>query len=79
VPDLWRHGLSDAPPAGMQAIGDLAEHHRGPLDTLLTDAYHVVGLSVGGMWAEALAQSSAAVRKLVLMDTYSARSRKRRA
>ena len=79
VPDLWGHGESDGLPAGTQAIEDLAEHYRALLDTLSIDACHVVGLSVGGMWAEALAQSSAAVRKLVLMDTYSARSRKRRA
>jgi pimeloyl-ACP methyl ester carboxylesterase len=71
VPDLWGHGQSDAPPAGTQSIEDLAEHHRALLDTLSIDACHVVGLSVGGMWAEALAQRHPhRVRKLVLMDTF---------
>lgn len=71
VPDLWGHGMSEAPPAGTQAIEDLAEHYRALLDTLSIDACHVVGLSVGGMWAEALAQRHPLrVRKLVLMDTF---------
>ncbi|MBB3221219.1 alpha/beta fold hydrolase [Pseudoduganella umbonata] len=71
VPDLWGHGQSDPPPDGTRDLDDLAEHHAALLDSLAIDACHVVGLSAGGMWAEALAQRHPGkVRKLVLMDTF---------
>lgn len=71
APDLWGHGLSDSPPAGTDSIQTLARHHIALLDALGIDECHVVGLSVGGMWAEALAQlAPERVRGLVLMDTY---------
>jgi len=71
APDLWGHGLSDAPPDGTEGLHDLARHHLALLDALSIDACHVVGLSVGGMWAAAMMElAPERVRKLVLMDTY---------
>jgi pimeloyl-ACP methyl ester carboxylesterase len=71
VPDLWGHGQSDPPPAGTHGIDDLAEHHLALLDSIGIETCHVVGLSVGGMWAAALARRAPRrVRQLVLMDTF---------
>ena len=72
APNLWGHGLSEAPPAGTDGIQALAQHYLALLDALAIEECHVVGLSAGGMWAEALAQlAPERVRGLVLMDSYS--------
>ena len=71
VPDLWGHGSSAAPPEGTRSLQDLARHHLALLDALSIDQCHLVGLSVGGMWAGCLMQlAPQRVRRLVLMDTY---------
>ncbi|MGS0742935.1 alpha/beta fold hydrolase [Glaciimonas sp. GG7] len=71
APDLWGHGLSGELPSNTHTLQDLAQHYLALLDALEIEECHVVGLSVGGMWGEALAQlAPTRVRKLVLMDTY---------
>jgi len=71
APDLWGHGFSGSPPDGTEGLDDLARHHLALLDALSIKQCHVVGLSVGGMWAAAMKRlAPERVRKLVLMDTY---------
>jgi pimeloyl-ACP methyl ester carboxylesterase len=71
APDLWGHGRSGPAPAGIHGMQDLARHHLALLDALGIEACHLVGLSIGGMWGEALAQLAPdRIRKLVLMDTF---------
>lgn len=71
VPELWGHGRSEAPPPGTTDLEHLAAHHLALLDILDIEECHLVGLSAGGMWGEALAQRAPQrVRKLVLMDTF---------
>jgi pimeloyl-ACP methyl ester carboxylesterase len=71
APDLWGHGYSESPPDGTGGLDDLARHHLALLDALSIEQCHVVGLSVGGMWAAAMKRlAPERVTKLVLMDTY---------
>ncbi|MDP5009438.1 MAG: alpha/beta hydrolase, partial [Glaciimonas sp.] len=70
APDLWGHSLSESPPP-CHDLQDLARHYLALLDALHIETFDVVGLSVGGMWAEALTQlAPTRVRKLMMMDTY---------
>lgn len=71
VPELWGHGLSDAPPASTTDMSALARQHLALLDALDIASCHLVGLSVGGMWGAQLAiEHPERVDRLVLLDTY---------
>lgn len=71
TPDLWGHGRSPAMPAGTGDLRALARQHLDLLDALQIERCHVVGLSVGGMWAAELAlMAPDRVEQLILMDTY---------
>lgn len=68
-PDLRGHGLTDAPP-GPYSIGGMARDVLALLDALGLGRVHVVGLSIGGMIAQALAaQAPGRVMSLLLCDT----------
>jgi pimeloyl-ACP methyl ester carboxylesterase len=70
APDLWGHGESDPLPAQTQDLNELAQQHLTFLDALNIEQCHLVGLSVGGMWAARLAmQAPHRVDRLVLMAT----------
>src|SRR5688572_16718864 len=67
--DLRGHGLSDAPPAPY-SIGDLVDDLAALLDAHEISGAIIVGLSVGGMIAQALgAERPELARLLVLCDT----------
>lgn len=67
--DQRGHGLSDCP-AGPYAIGELADDLEALLDERGVEQAVLVGLSVGGMVAQALAaRRPERVRALVLCDT----------
>lgn len=68
--DLRGHGRTDAPP-GPYSIEQMAGDVAGLLTALAVDAAHVVGLSLGGLVAQALAiEHPARVRSLVLVNTF---------
>jgi pimeloyl-ACP methyl ester carboxylesterase len=68
--DLRGHGRSDSPP-GPYSIGRMAADVVGVLDGLSVAAAHVVGLSLGGLVAQALAiDHPERVRSLVLANTF---------
>jgi len=68
--DLRGHGKTDAPP-GPYSIEQMAGDVAGLLAALGIDAAHVVGLSLGGLVAQALAIAQPArVRSLVLVNTF---------
>jgi 3-oxoadipate enol-lactonase len=67
--DVRGHGASTTPP-GPYSLAEMAEDARELLDALGLDAVHVVGMSMGGCIAMALALAHPArVRSLVLCDT----------
>jgi 3-oxoadipate enol-lactonase len=69
--DLRGHGQSDRP-AGPYSLDQMAEDVYGLMAALGIDSADVVGLSLGGMVAMALAvQRPTAIRRLVLADTTS--------
>jgi pimeloyl-ACP methyl ester carboxylesterase len=69
--DLWGHGQSGALPEGMASLDDLARQALLLMDSLNIDCFHLVGLSVGGMWGARLALAAPKrLKSLVLMDTY---------
>ncbi|SDX25378.1 alpha/beta fold hydrolase [Pseudomonas sp. NFACC08-1] len=71
APDLWGHGQSGQMPEGMSSLNDLARQMMELLDDLSIDCFHLVGLSVGGMWGTRLALAAPTrIQSLVLMDTY---------
>ncbi|EJL01805.1 hydrolase, alpha/beta fold family [Pseudomonas fluorescens Q2-87] len=71
APDLWGHGQSGPMPEGMASLNDLARQALLLMDTLNIDCFHLVGLSVGGMWGTRLALAAPKrLESLVLMDTY---------
>jgi len=68
--DLRGHGQTDAP-RGPYTIGQMADDVAGLLAGLEVDAAHVVGLSLGGLVAQALAiDRPARVHSLVLVNTF---------
>lgn len=70
--DLRGHGASSVPP-GPYSLEMLADDLKSVFDDLLIAQAHVVGLSLGGMVAQAFAlRHSIRVRSLVLADTSSA-------
>lgn len=71
VPELWGHGDSAPPPEGpVYTLDQLAYDYQQVIQALELDRCLVVGLSVGGMWAYRLAQSSPArVSGLLLAGT----------
>lgn len=70
APDLWGHGKSDAVNE-TPTIQSLANDHWELMQQLHIDRFHIVGLSVGGMWGTQMAlDHPEAVEKLVLMDTF---------
>jgi len=70
VPDLWGHGDSD-PVDEMPTIQSIANDYWQFMQHLQINQFHIVGLSVGGMWGTQLAlDHPEAVEKLVLMDTF---------
>ncbi|MCH9753751.1 MAG: alpha/beta hydrolase [Alphaproteobacteria bacterium] len=70
IPDLWGHGGSDSIDTKKYSINDLAKDYAALMENLGISRYHVVGLSVGGMWGAHLALNHPdKVRSLVLMDT----------
>ena len=70
MPDLRGHGRSDRPP-GPYTVPQMANDIAGFLDATRTGSAHVVGLSLGGAVAQALAvQHPERVRSLVLVNTF---------
>ncbi|MBN1954341.1 MAG: alpha/beta fold hydrolase [Anaerolineae bacterium] len=68
--DLRGHGRSDKPP-GPYAIARMGNDMAGVLAALATGPAHVVGLSLGGLAAQALAIGHPPqVRSLVLVNTF---------
>jgi pimeloyl-ACP methyl ester carboxylesterase len=71
APDLWGHGASENLPEGTQSLADLAQQMAELMEALGISQYHVLGLSVGGMWGAELAlRYPQRVLSLVMMDTY---------
>jgi pimeloyl-ACP methyl ester carboxylesterase len=67
--DLPGHGHSDGPGAGAGSVDDLAADVATALELLAPAALAVVGMSLGGLTALALAsRAPALVRRLVLVD-----------
>ncbi len=67
--DLPGHGHSDGPGAGAGSVDGLAADVASALGTLAPTALAVVGMSLGGLTALALARRAPAlVRRLVLVD-----------
>ena len=70
APDLWGHGDSAGLPLTCKSLDDLSSLHARFLDALNIGQCHVVGISVGGMWAARLAiQHPERIDRLVLMGT----------
>lgn len=70
MPDLRGHGRSDKPP-GPYTVHQMADDIAGLLEALGVSRAHVVGLSLGGAVAQALAvQHPERVRSLVLVNTF---------
>lgn len=70
MPDLRGHGWSDVPP-GPYTVPQMADDMAGFLDAVGADSAHVVGLSLGGAIAQALAvRHPERVRSLVLVNTF---------
>ncbi|MCS7177741.1 MAG: alpha/beta fold hydrolase [Anaerolineae bacterium] len=70
MPDLRGHGRSDKPP-GPYTIPQMAEDIAGFLPAVGADAAHVVGFSLGGVVAQALAaHHPERVRSLILVNTF---------
>jgi 3-oxoadipate enol-lactonase len=68
-PDMRGHGLTDVT-AGPYAIEQLADDALGVLDALGVAGVHVVGLSIGGMVAQAMAhRARERVQSLTLVAT----------
>jgi 3-oxoadipate enol-lactonase len=68
--DLRGHGESSAPP-GSYSIAAMADDVAGLMGALDVDVAHVVGLSLGGLVAQALAVNHAPrVLSLVLVNTF---------
>lgn len=71
IPDLWGHGRSASLECDEYSIEALADDYWQLMRSLDLPHFSVIGLSVGGMWAAELAiKHPAAVKSLVLMDTY---------
>ncbi|MDE2018110.1 MAG: alpha/beta fold hydrolase, partial [Hyphomicrobiales bacterium] len=67
--DKRGHGLSDAPP-GPYSLADQTRDALGLLDALGVDRFAMVGVSVGGLIAQAVALEAAArLTSLVLVDS----------
>ncbi|RME32503.1 MAG: alpha/beta fold hydrolase, partial [Thermoflexia bacterium] len=70
MPDLRGHGRSDVPP-GPYTVPQMADDIAGFLEATGTDSAHMVGLSLGGAVAQALAvRHPTRVRSLVLVNTF---------
>lgn len=70
MPDLRGHGRSAKPP-GPYTVSQMADDMAGFLEVLGVDSAHVVGLSLGGAVAQALAvRHPEQVRSLVLVNTF---------
>lgn len=70
MPDLRGHGRSDKPP-GPYTVPQMADDMAGLLAALGVDWAHVVGFSMGGAVAQALAvRHPEKVRSLVLVNTF---------
>lgn len=70
MPDLRGHGRSDKPP-GPYTVPQMADDIAGWMQVLGTGPAHVVGLSLGGLVAQALAvRHPTQVRSLVLVNTF---------
>jgi len=71
APDLWGHGQSGQRPANVRELADLGRQAVTLLDHLGIERCHLIGLSIGGMWAARLAvDAPERIDRLVLMDTY---------
>jgi pimeloyl-ACP methyl ester carboxylesterase len=69
APDLPGHGHSDGPAIGASSVDDLAADLAVTVGALAPQAQAVVGMSLGGLTALALARRTPAlVRRLVLVD-----------
>lgn len=70
MPDLRGHGRSARPP-GPYTVPQMADDTAGLLDALGVNSAHVVGLSLGGAVAQAMAvRHPAKVRSLILVNTF---------
>jgi len=70
IPDLWGHGNSDSIDLSSYSLKQLADDYADLMHHLNIENYHVVGLSVGGMWGAHMALNYPdRVKALVLMDT----------
>ena len=67
--DLRGHGLTTVTP-GPYSIGGLAEDALGVMDALGIEEFHLAGLSIGGLIAQAVAMKTPLrVKSLILCDT----------
>lgn len=70
VPDLWGHGLSEALPSSSQTLFQIADDMMILMRSLGLDEFGVIGASLGGMTAAALAYSHPlSVKFIGLMST----------
>ncbi|MCH2174902.1 MAG: alpha/beta hydrolase [Lentisphaeria bacterium] len=71
VLDLWAHGDAGCLPETVTSLEDYPKEILNALDKLGVDQFHIIGLSVGGMWGSLLATSAAErVQTLTLMGTF---------